>query len=217
MLSWIKRFFGKPGSVQDSPEHLAASERFDEQRQSALEAALGPMGSHVMHAIIPYAMGGSLDLYPFSEHIPGTMYVTQELLTFDRKDRPKKSRDGWFELAIAFREQPQSDAKTLPESATIASSVLNPIARYSSMASLSPGETAEIPGDDDGPNAMVLLDRLECAPMSAGGEPFFLLLVIRIHSVERDLAMKSGSAELRNRLKKQGHYPYSDLDRSPVC
>lgn len=217
MPGWISRLFGNAKSKKDSPEQLAAIAAFDEQKQQALDAALGKMDSHVIHAIIPYGLGGALDLYPFSGHISGTIYVTQELLAFDQKDRPKKSRDGWFELAIAFRQQPRAGADELPESAVIASSILNPLARYSNMARLSPGETVEIPGDDDEPNMCVLLDRLECAPLSVGGEPFFLLLAIRVHPQELDFARKTGAAKLRDRLKELGHYPFSDLHRSPVC
>ncbi len=33
----------------------------------------------------------------------------------------------------------------------------------------------------------------------------------------RDVLMKNGSPDVLTSLKKQGHYPYSDLDRDPVC
>lgn len=217
MLSWIKRLLGRGQPAEDSPERLAAMEAFDAQKQAALESSLGPMDSHVVHAIIPWVIGGSLDLYPFSGHLPGTVYVTQELLTFDAGDRVKPSKQGWFELAIAFRKEAVPDPNTLPESAQTASRLLNPIARYAGMASLSPGETVELPADEGEPGVYIFLDRLECKPLAVGGEPFFLLLVIQINQSEYAFARASGSAQLRQRLKEHGHYPFSDLNRPSVC
>lgn len=214
-------------------------EAFDGQKQAALEAALGPMESYVLHAMIPFALGGTLDLYPFRRHIPGTLYVTQELFTADKRSRPKKSRHGWYELAAAFRDmsapigkvpasQAEMEASFGPdgemrgpgkpqESALQAGALLNPMAMYAGMAVLNPGETAEFPGDEGEPNVCVLLDRLECAPLSVGGTPFFIMLVIQIHPAELGLARGQGSAVLITRLKEMGYYPYSDMDRPPVA
>lgn len=213
---------------------------FIDEKQKAIESALGPMEKYVVHSVIPFAMGGAVDLYPFRRHIPGMLYVTQELFNANKKERPKKSRQGWYELAAAYRDEsaptgkvpasleemeqafetqdgPTGAAKP-SESALLARSLLTPMARYAEIAVLNPGETAEIPGEEEGsPNDCILLDRLECAPMSAGGTPFFLMLVIQIHRGELALARAQGSGVLIQRLKEMGYYPYSDMDRPPVA
>jgi len=236
MFGWFKKLFaGRPrGQSEMTPER----EAFDEEKQKALEAALGPMEEYVVHSLIPMLLGGGVDLYPFRRHMPGTVYVTQELFAFDEESRPKKSKQGWYELAAAFREEAEPAGKvpkSLEEadaamgedgeltggarpadSAQETKALLTPLAHYAGMASLSPGETAEIPGDEGEPNTCVVFDRLECAPMAAGGTPFFLLLVIRIHPEELALARREGSGVLLERLKERGYYPYSDLDRAAV-
>jgi hypothetical protein len=225
MFSWLRQVFGRKVESGPTPEEEAAARAFDDEKQRALDAALGPMEETVIHAIIPYFLGGSLDLYPYRRHIPGTVYVTQELFTPDVRSRPKKPRDGWFELAIAYRDSGQEAFKNatsetdgeMPASVGLASDLLNPLARYSEMAALGPGETAELPGEDDQPGACVVFDRLECGAMSAGGTPFFLLLVIQVHPNELAMARSKGSAALLSALKQNGYYPYSDLDRPSVA
>jgi hypothetical protein len=217
MFGWLKALFGRSPVRDESPQDDAANEAFHDDKQRSLDAALGTMDEHVIHAIIPFALGGALDLYPFSKHIPGTVYGTQELLTLDPDDRPKKSRDGWFELAMAFRPAEKASDDEMPESFGLASAILNPAAHYASMASLSPGETAEIPGEDGEPNACVVFDRLDCKPLSAGGTPFFLLLIIQIHPQALAFVREHGAEKLYERLKQKGYYPYSDLDRPSVA
>lgn len=221
MLNWLKSLFGRgePKYTPPTPEEEAAATAFDESKQTALDAVLGKMEEHVVHAIIPFAMGGGLDLYPFRRHVPGTLYVTQELFTWHKDDRPKPSKSGYFELAIAFREEVDMGGAEMPPSASQASKLLNPIAMYASMARLNPSETMEIPGDDGQPNTCIVLDRLDLhgKELAAGGQPFFLLLVIHIHPSEMAFAREHTSPELFKRLKARGFYPYSDLDRPPVA
>lgn len=221
MFSWIKRLFGAqtPVSSPSSPEDEARSRAFDEARQSALDDALGQMHEFVIHATIPFFVGGALDLYLFRRHIPGTLYVTQELFTWDKESRPKPSRQGYFELAAAFRPEEDPMPQAIPKSAGKAGNILNPVSRFASMAVLNPGETAEIPSGDGEPNTCIVFDRLDLHGKSLAvlGEPFFILLVIHIHPSELAFARQESSAKLFERLKARGYYPYSDLDRDPVA
>ena len=45
---------------------------------------------------------------------------------------------------------------------------------------------------------------------------FGLLLVMEIHCTEMAFARENGAAALFHRLEQAGHYPYSDIDRTPV-
>ena len=55
-------------------------------------------------------------------------------------------------------------------------------------------------------------------PSYPAGEPaeFGLLAVIEVFRSEMDYARKHGGAKLLKRLRAEGHYPYSDMDREPV-
>ena len=51
---------------------------------TALERTLGPMDDTVLHALIPFELGGFLDLYTFSKCIPGTVIAIRRALVVGR-------------------------------------------------------------------------------------------------------------------------------------
>lgn len=221
MFDRLKRLFTRAPKFtpEDEAAHEAAAEAFNTAKEASLERVLGEMEEHVIHAIIPFFLGGGLDLYPFKRHIPGTIYVTQELIHWHKDGRPKPSRKGYYELAIAFRDEAPAAADQLPASATIASRVLNPIGRYTSMKSLNSGDTAEVPGDEGEPNSCVVFDLLDLHGKSfqVADETFDIMLVIPVHPSELAFARAKGTPTLIERLKARGYYPYADLDRPPVA
>ena len=50
-----------------------------------MQTILGPEHDMVMHAIIPYDIGGSLDLYYFPDFHGGTAIATKELTNYKFK------------------------------------------------------------------------------------------------------------------------------------
>jgi len=48
------------------------------------------------------------------------------------------------------------------------------------------------------------------------GKRHCLLLCLEVFPSEMEYAMENGSATVLAKLKAEGHYPYSDLDREPV-
>ena len=54
------------------------------------------------------------------------------------------------------------------------------------------------------------------SPGDAGPDGLGLLLVMEIFRSEMEYAMQNGGSALLTLLKDHGHYPYSDLNRSPV-
>src|ERR1700741_2342275 len=60
-------------------QDIELAERWGEQKSAMMEAMLGREHDMVMHAIIPYAIGGGLDLYYFPHGVPGTAIATKEL------------------------------------------------------------------------------------------------------------------------------------------
>src|SRR5262245_35361256 len=61
----------------DEDDELA--QRWYDRKSSLMEASLGKEHDMVMHAIIPYAVGGGLDLYYYPNGLPGTAIATKEL------------------------------------------------------------------------------------------------------------------------------------------
>jgi hypothetical protein len=221
MFNRILKMFGQRRKILD-----VEWEELNEAKEKALSDVLGTPYESVLHALIPYYLGGALDLYPFPEPGGGTLYVTQEVIAPDPRNGPKPSALGRYELAAYTRKpfQPSEDRvlnkDNDPHETGLISRMLNPIARYSSMAVLNPGETMEIPGEqEDGSDALhVLLDKLDTGGREFRilGEKCGLLLCIAIHRTECNFAKANGSDVLLKRLKGAGIYPYSHLDRAPV-
>jgi hypothetical protein len=94
---------------------------------------------------------------------------------------------------------------------------LNRIAPYSASAPLNPNETCEFPAKMEHVGGKCLIFDAYGPPSSEHKRSFGVLAVIEIHRSEMDFARSAGGAELIQRLKAAGHYPYSDLDRDPVA
>ena len=82
-----------------------------------------------------------------------------------------------------------------------------------------PGETAEVPVNDDEPCCSVAFDEFfkPGVPFQIGRRRHGLLLVIEVHAGELVFAREHGTPALLARLKEAGHYPRCDLDRDSVA
>jgi hypothetical protein len=197
-------------------------EEFDEHyemKSKALEDILGKSHNLVGHAIIPFEIGGAVDMYYYPNGIKGTGFATMELIQPDGTG-PVPNRNGTYEL-VAFTKIPYSSDTTethpfnLIERRTCG--IFTAIGSYSFEAKLEPGETLEIP-EDDGPNKCIVFDdyKPDNKEFSIGNQKLGLLLVIEVFRDEMEYAMENGSQKLLKRLKEKGYYPYSDLDRPSV-
>lgn len=205
----------KSAPARKKPAAVAMTDdQFADAKQAALERSLGPMHKTVLHAIIPFYLGGGLDLYPFMKCIPGTVFATQELIGRSPKERTKPGKRGHFELVACLPpKKTMSDKRGM----SLINGLLNPTAMYAFEVPLNPGETAEIPSDDGGTTAMLLdLFGPLREPLCVGKEEFHLLLCMAIHPTELEYARKRGTSKLIGLLKQHGAYPYSDLSRKPV-
>jgi hypothetical protein len=200
-------------------EELA--ERWSDRKSSLMEGMLGPMHNMVMHAIIPYVLGGGLDLYYYPNGIPGTAIATQEL-----SERPGQGPSNrvfrCYEL-VMFTKHPldldaaKDEGTPFGRAHRTINAILHRIAPYSAQATLNPNETCEFPADMPQLGGRCLI--FDGYPSHAEDEPaeFGLLALIEVFRSEMEYARKHGGAELLSRLKGKGHYPYSDLDREPVA
>jgi hypothetical protein len=194
-----------------------------EAKQKAIERILGPMHDIVGHAIIPFQIGGAVDMYYFPNGIPGTGFATMELLEPDGSG-PKPNRIGTYEL-VAFTKlkvpPPGQKGDTNAPFNKIERrmcGILTTVGRYSYEAVLNPGETCEVPGGEGEPTKCLMLDeyRNGAASFEINGKKHCLLLCVEVFRSEMEFAMQHGSAAVLKKLKEKGYYPYSDLDREPV-
>lgn len=200
------------------PEEIRAQEWYDE-KTAVMVDLLGEEHDVVMHALIPYAAGGPLDLYYFPNGVTGTGIVTKELSEMPGEGSSNRTFET-YELVMFTRESISLDDAHNVETpfgaahSTI-SAILNHVAPYSASATLNPRDTCEFPEDMDRVGGKCLIfDAYKCKKRHAA---FGLLLVLEIHRSEMDFAREEGGDKLLAKLKKDGYYPYSDMDRPPVA
>jgi len=229
MFGFLKRLFGggSSDSASDTPldpaqqaAEEAEAQAWYDQKSKVLESILGPEHDMVMHAIMPYGIGGALDLYYYPHGIEGTAVATKEL-TEVPEESPSNAIYQRYEL-VMFTRHPLDLDKARDESSPFGAAhcninlLLNHIARYAQMATLNPNETCEFPQEmDDVGGKCLVFDTYAPKGAVLDGD-LGLVLVIEIFRDEMDWARENGGAKLIGRLRDAGHYPYSDMDREPV-
>ncbi len=206
----------EPDSTSD-----AAAEEWYNRKSALMGDMLGVEHDHVMHAIIPFHIGGGLDLYYYTGASPGTAVATKELSELPGEG-PANSEFRSYEL-VMFTRRPLDLGAALDDSTPFGkahasiNAILNCIAAYSLDATLNPNETAEFPREmDDIGGRCVMFAAFDRRPDESGGY-FGLLAVIELFRSEMKFARKKGGVALIEKLKESGHYPYSDMDRKPVA
>lgn len=228
MFDWLKQRLGFGKKEFGSEEY----EAWGEAMQAAMERVLGPMEDLVGHALIPFQIGGPVDMYYFCNHLPGTVFATMELMEPDGTG-PKPNCLGTYELVTCTKlantnsldeghqerlDRIKEDRLTAFETMEMRMrSIMSGIGRYSYDAVLQPGQTAELPRDEGEPYCLIF-DELDTkgVPFEFNGRRYGLLLIMEVFESEMRYAMENGSYALFEKLKAAGAYPYSDLDREAV-
>lgn len=210
-------------------------QRFYDLKLQGLERVLGKMHDLVGHSIIPFQAGGAVDMYYFPHALPGTGFATMELIEAGGRG-PKPSRIGVYELVAFTRHhigsslrvfksmKPEPGEQLSEEDAAFLNIhkricyILTMVGKYSYYAVLNPGDTMEVPQAEGEPNLCLVCDEY-ISPngiFTIGRQKYGLLLVMEVFRSEMEYARKFGSRWLFDKLKAQGYYPYSDLDRPAV-
>lgn len=219
-MSFFKKLFGK--SLKPAPREFTEQEHeLDyELKSKGLEQVLGKMHELVGHAIIPFAVGGAVDMYYFPNHIKGTGFATMELLEPDGTG-PLPNRLGTYEL-VAFTKYEYNESEDTQTPFNLIErkvcGFFTAIGNYSRMAVLNPNETCEIPNGEGKENTCMVFDLYQPgeSDFMIGERKHHLLLCLQLFRSEMEYARNHGSAELFGKLKHAGYYPYCDLDRDPV-
>lgn len=215
----FNRLFGKKEKApQFSQEQW---DRCYQEKQAGLERILGKMHTMVGHAIIPFNVGGAVDMYYFTDGIPGTAFATMELIKPDGSGSVP-NRLGTYELITFTRERYNpaegEEVSDFDKMERRMCGIMTSVGAYSFQAKLEPNETMEAPGEEGEPNICLLLDdyRPDGVEFIISERKHGLLLVIEVFREEMEWARANGGGKLIEKLKKAGHYPYSDLNRQSV-
>jgi hypothetical protein len=198
-----------------------AESQWYDQKAKLMEQVLGPSHDMVMHAIVPFNVGGGLDLYFYTQHKPGTVFATMELSELPGTGSSNQCFRN-YELLMFTREAFDHTATHKPETPLgrvfpVFNAILNNIALFSQQAQLNPHETCEFPEDMESVGGRCLIFDAYPAIPEDGPAEFGLLVIIEIFRSEMEFAHKHGGHKLLDRLDAAGHYPYSDLNRKPVA
>ena len=215
-MSFWKKIFGRKKQKTSSE---IDEEDFYDAKMEGLEQVLGKSHNMVGHAIIPFALGGTVDMYYFPNGIKGTGIATMELISEDLSG-PIPNKHGVFEL-VAFTQEGYTDwkdqANPFADFNNRFNSILTRIGDYAFSAKLAPYQTCELPIDDD-KKLFFIFDKY--APnkqeFKIYNKTYCLLLIIEIHEDESLFARKNGGKALIEKLKSEKIYPYSDMNRNSV-
>ncbi len=206
-----------------TPQNEFTEEEYNldyEQKQKGLEDILGKMHDLVGHAIIPFSVGGAVDMYYFTNHIVGTGFATMELLEPDGSG-PLKNRYGTYELVAFTKHKYNNNEDTQTPFNLIERkicSIFTTVGFFSKQAVINPNETCEVPNGEEEENTCLIFDiyEPESKKFKIGEREHHLLLCLQVFRSEMDFARKNGSEKVLKMLKDKGYYPYSDLDRQAV-
>ena len=219
MFDFLKKLFRRKPPKPQIDE--AAARKWDEQKSKLMVGMLGPQHQTVMHSIVPYEVGGALDLYYYTPPgTPGTAIATKELSLLPEVG-PSNRAFAVYEIAMFTRQKlnlddAKKESTPFGKAHANLNSIMNHIARFTEDATLNPYETCEFPQNVKHVGGKCLLfDAFHVRNLDVR-QAFGILAVIEVHRSEMDYARSHGGAELIKLLKAAGHYPYSDLERRPV-
>jgi hypothetical protein len=220
-MNFLKKLLGK--THKPTPKEFTEQEyeQDNKLKSKGLESVLGEMYDLVGHAIIPFAVGGAVDMYYFPKHIKGTGFATMELLAPDGTG-PLPNKLGTYEL-VAFTKHDYNNSEETPSPFNVIErkfcGLFTRIGFFSRQAVLNPSETCEVPDGEGKESSCLVFDLYEPdnKKFNIGDRQHHLLLCIEVFRSEMEFSRAGGSEQLFERLKQAGHYPYSDLDRQPVA
>ncbi|KUK64187.1 MAG: Uncharacterized protein XD84_1655 [Desulfotomaculum sp. 46_80] len=187
-----------------------------EAKEKALQDVLESKCDLIGYAKIPFQIGGNVDLYCYSLTDQGTALVTMELIKPDGSG-PIPNKTGTFELIACTRKKDSDGGQQFLEEVIVRfSNIFTMLGEYSSVNNVEPGDTCEIPLEDE--DICLLFDEYKNNEKKfvVNGQEHGLLLCIEVFRSEMEYAMEHGSDELIFYLKLLNHYPFSGLDREPV-
>jgi hypothetical protein len=220
-MGFLNRLFGGKKEAENVKREFSEEEyeKDYETKSKGLESILGEMYGMVGHAIIPFSIGGAVDMYYFTKHIQGTGFATMELLDPDGNG-PKPNKLGTYEL-VAFTKEAYNESSEIETPFNKIErrfcGIFTTIGNFSTQAILNPNETCEVPSEGEENRCLVFDNYIhDEKEFSYGGRKHHLLLCLEVFRSEMEFARKNGTPKLLELMKEKKLYPYSDLDRIPL-
>lgn len=182
------------------------SQKIWDSRIAALTPILGKPADTVLHALIPFQLGGAADVLPFPDFTPGITYVTAEMSGGGVGQLP--STLGNYELMICAKQELQR-----------AGDLISNLARYTCDAELEPGETMDLGtffGDATIRALLFTNPREQPVHFEFLGRRYGLLLCLGITAEELAFKQAHGSESLLALLRQHHVFPYTIPDRPSV-
>ena len=204
----------KPERVPTEAEIEKREEEFYEAKSAWMETILGQEYEMVMHAIIPYEVGGPVDVYMYPNHVDGTVLATKEMVSHGGQEC--LPFDGQFyEVAMAVKSKiDAAEDSEFSRSMVRCRKIMTMASRYSGSATLKSGDTVEVPMGDGEDNACALFWEVDKGKRThICGRPMTVQYIIEVLRDEMEYAQRHGSENLITLLKQQGIFPSSDLNR----
>jgi len=186
----------------DRPQHAADDDDWEEvwnARTTALEKVFGSGHDNVYHAPHAFSLGGNADVIAFEHAMDGVVYVTADLT-----GKPDASYAD-YELMICHRARDDWGPN-----------VIGRLAEYTQEAYIDAGESMDI-DQATPPESQIkafLFDTY--GTFTLFGNDNQLRLCIGITKPELQYKLKHGADKLLELLKRDGVYPFTDLDRDSV-
>jgi len=177
-------------------------QRMWDARKAVLESVLGPAEDTVLHAMVPFHLGGQADVLSFRKHLPGRLSATCELLG---EPSQKQNVIGNFELVVAHRDENEWGPN-----------VISKLARYTCDAQLEPGHTMGIGTAVPKKSTIAAFFFVDYKRIKFEGIDAGLLLCIGLTSDELTACQKGRRKEVYDALVARGVFPYTDLFRESV-
>lgn len=175
-------------------------------RLVALERVFGKCEDQMLISAVPFFLGfdcgGAATILRFKHHIPGTVYVTSELIGAEDQ---VPNELGNYELMICHRDSEEWGPN-----------IIRHLAYYTLDCELGPRHTMDIgPSTPEGSTIAAFLF-LEYARFHVREKSCGVLLCLGITREELEVINNDGVEAVVKALKNAGVYPYTDLYRESV-
>jgi hypothetical protein len=176
--------------------------RLWDERKNAIESVLGPADDTVLHAVVPFHLGGQADVLTFRKHIAGRVAATCELLGAPAQ---KRNLLGTYELVVAHRD-----------GSDWGPNVISSLARYTCDALLQPGDTMDIRSTVPAKSTIAGFFFDDYKRMYFKGVLSGLLLCIGLTADELSACKRGKRKAVYDALVAKKVFPYTDLYRASV-
>lgn len=196
--------------MQDANQWYKKKTRF-------MKKHLGAELKTVTHAIVPFGLGGGLDLYYYPQEA-GCAIATKDLSPTP-DEGPSNQLFQRYEMVMFTKEEFQpgqfhDEQSPFGAAMTSINAVLEYLGRYALQSELNPGDTLEFPTDMEvvGGRCMIV----DALTKPARNDGFGLMVAIEIHRNEMKFCQRESGKVFLQMMKDAGIYPNSNLNRQSL-